>query len=200
METKELKNLGAEEYGVVLDYLQHLDCSQYKNSIISTVFRLVLLYGFKICIISEMKCGDFDPDRRIIRAFVNNEQIFLDVPFELSQQLANIRGQRKNDDYLFQDENGEKIDRSYFNGALDEVNRLLCSDAKLTFITMSRYAAINMLMVGMNPLTVGDLTGVKSVSLKCCQRIVSERLGQNTNRYLNAKMRNIQAYIDFSKE
>lgn len=205
--TKELQgktvhaHLSDVDYEKLNQYLNNLDDSQYKQQIIIAVFRMTLLYGFKIGIIAAIKRNDFDELRNILKIHSEDrkDSFSIELPFLLSKQIEKIKKcDQFESEYLFLSENGQTLSSDYFDNALRNISKEIHAAKKITTTGLSKFAVVNMFLEGMNPITISQITGMKDVQLKYCQRVAYEKTKGDTNRYINSKLRNIPTYDDFN--
>lgn len=202
-ESKSHKHLTKADYQIVVEYLKSHDRDTYKELINKIIIKLILLYGFKIGIISELKKSDFSKEYKTIKIKNdNNKPIILELPYSISNEIENIIVQNPNNsDYLFLTEDGQSITSSYADDELKSIsNNIKLKDSKkYTTTSFSKYAVIEMFVKGMNPIIISQISGMGDVNLKYCQNEANKRLNDvlNINRYVNSKIRDIATYDDF---
>lgn len=194
-------NLSDSDYEKLNQYLNSLDDSQYKQQITIAVFRMILLFGFKIGIIAAIKRDDYDEQRNILKVHSEDGQdnFRIELPFLLSKQIEKIKKcDQFGSEYLFLSENGQSLSSDYFDNALRNISKEIHAAKKITTTGLSKFAVVNMFLEGMNPITISQITGVKDVQMKYCQRVAYDKTKGDTNRYINSKLRNIPTYDDFN--
>lgn len=197
------KHLSKADYKIVMNYLNYQDRDTYKEKVNKVIFKLILLYGFKIGIISNIKKSDFSTDRNTIVIRNDNEPIILELPYSIAKEINYINNQNAlKSDYLFLTEDGQIITSAYVDDELKNISRKINVNAnnKFTTTSFSKYAVIEMFVKGMNPLIISQISGMKDVNLKYCQYEANKRLNDefNVNRYVNSKLRGISTYDDFN--
>ena len=55
-----------------------------------------------------------------------------------------------------------------------------------------------MFYIGMDPIVIGQVTGMKDVVLKYCQQEAWKRRKEDLKTYVNSKFRSIVVYDDFN--
>lgn len=194
-------HLSNDDYSKLSNYLRLLEDSQYKQQVIIAVFRLILLYGFKIGIIAAIKKSEYDEQKNTLKiSMVNQDESFIiELPYLLSRQIEKInKNNAFKSEYLFLSENGQVLTSDYFDYFLNNISKEIKSSKKITTTSLSKYAVINMFLEGINPITISQISGMKDVNLKYCQQVAYDRTRNNTNRYINARIRNINTYDDFN--
>lgn len=208
---KELKkseayeHLSKGDYDTLIEYLNNYEKSSYKELTNNVMYKLILLYGFKIGIITDLNKEDYSCDRNTLRIFTDmKEPILLELPYTLSKEITLIVDRSPCiSEKLFLTEDGNLINSTYADDELKKIyiamKKKLHTTKKFTTTSLSKYAVIEMFIKGINPYIIGQISGMKDVNLKYCQTIANGKLYENynSNRYINSKMRAIATYDDF---
>ena len=191
--------LSAEEYKTLKSFIKNEQNFSYKQKVAKVCIELMLLFGFKIETLIELKKVDFIVEQRLLRrrSIEDGREFSLDLPHGLFCELTELVGQSNVEvPYLFVDETQRPISVQYLN---DEFNRIReKTDVKISTTRLSKYGCVQLLLAGVPTKIVGQVTGVKSTHLKECQEWVSKILGDNTDRFLNSKIRGTQTFEDFT--
>ena len=199
-ERKSHAHLSVEDYAKLDAYLSEvMNDSSYKQQVIIAVFRLILLYGFKIGMISGAKKEDYDGKKNTLKIYTENrmDHFLIELPYLLSRQIEKVSISNAIDsEYLFLTESGQLIYSDYFDYALVNISREIKATSKITTTALSKYAVINMFLEGINPIIISKITGMKDVNLRYCQQIAYDMTRLDSNRYINSKIRNIHTFDD----
>ena len=206
--SKELKkhesriHLDEDSIKKLLECLNELDEASSKNVMLKAVVPLILLYGFKIGTIAEIKRENFDNVRRVIKIDLEDDTVELELPYNIFLYVNKIYYKNVGEVYLFDTAKDQRLNSDYFDDFLVKYNKKVDSKAKITLDGLAKYAVINMFLEGMNPIVIGQISGMKEINLNYCQRQAWEKNKIALNRYVNSKIRGIHIYDDFclSKE
>lgn len=182
----------------ILECLYELDGSTFKNIMLKATVPLILLYGFKIGKIAEIKRGDYDNFARIIKIQVGDDEVNLELPYNVYTYVDKIFENKINSTYLFNITKEQRLISDYFDDFLTKCNKKMNSEVKITLDGLARYAVINMFLEGMNPIVIREITGMKDINLNYCQK-EAWKINKNKiqlNRYVNSKIRGIHIYDD----
>ena len=182
----------------LLECLFGLEDSSFKNIMLKATIPLILLYGFKIGTIADIKREDYDCSTRIIKLQLENDVVNLELPYNVYVYVNKIFEKKVNDVYLFNITEEQKLISDYFDDFLVKCNKKMNTETKITLDGLARYAVINMFLEGMNPIVIRQITGMRDINLNYCQR-EAWKVSKNKiqlNRYVNTKIRGIPVYDD----
>ena len=195
-----------DEYIFIVSYLQNDLKKSYKNNLISIMIKLILLYGFKIGTISLLRFDNYSCEERVIILTANeSNKMRLEIPYGIAKQLNDyIINNKHEGGLLFHKEKVETpIESGYFAQVFDALDDAIEDPNHIHFTLsgLSKYAVIRMFLKGMNPITIGSITGMQLVDLLYCQKRAEEILSQNelNSMHINSIMRSVAAYEDFTK-
>lgn len=197
---KELKkhtsriHLDDKNVNELLKCLYELDDIVPKNTMLKAVIPLILLYGFKIGTIAEIKRKDFDNIRRTINIQIKDNIVNLELPYNVFVYVDKIYNREIDDIYLFDTAKGQRLVSDYFDDFLIRCNKRIQAEAKITLDGLAKYAVINMFLSGMNPIVIEQISGMKDINLSYCQRQAWEKNKVQLNRYINSKIRGIDIF------
>ncbi len=178
----------------LLECLYELDDIAPKSVMLKAVIPLILLYGFKIGTIAEIKRNDFDAVKRVINIQLEDNIINLELPYNVYVYVDKIYNRKVDDVYLFDTAKNQRLISDYFDDFLKKYNKRINVEAKITLDGLAKYAVINMFLVGMNPIVIEQISGMKDMNLSYCQRQAWEKNRVQLNRYVNSKIRGIDIY------
>lgn len=202
--TESYPHIGKDEYKFVNSHISVLSSMTGKNFSISVIYRLMLLFGFKLEIVENLKAKNYDSEKRTLclESKFSNKELSLELPYNLSRDMSIQKSKDVGSPYLFVNDGGNKIDSDYF---ADDLKDLKAEAAKygfkkacFTLSGFSKFGVINMLVEGLNPLTVKDVSGISDTNLKYCEKqaiFLLER--ENLNHHINAHIRGIRTFDDF---
>lgn len=199
---KELKgyspraHLEDDDYEGLLEYLDELNSDSARGAMAKAVIPLILLYGFKIGTIAEIKTDCFSPEMRKLK--LNNQDIWLELPYRIYLNVNHIYQKNINSPYLFDIGKNQRLISDYFDDIINAYNARLSKKTKITLDGLSKYAVINMFLAGMNPIVIEKISGMKEVNLKYCQRMAWEMTKPRLNSYVNSMLRGIKNFDDFN--
>lgn len=192
-------HLNDESVNNLLGCLYELDDIAPKNIMLKAVIPLILLYGFKIGTIAEIKRNDFDVVKRVINIQLEDNIINLELPYNVYVYVDKIYQRKVDDVYLFDTAKNQRLISDYFDDFLKKYNKRINVEAKITLEGLAKYAVINMFLVGMNPIVIEQISGMKDISLSYCQRQAWEKSKVQLNGYVNSKIRGIDIYDNLGK-
>lgn len=187
-------HLDDESVNNLLECLYELDDETPKSIMLKAVIPLILLYGFKIGTIAEIKRNDFDNVKRTINIQLEDNIINLELPYNVFVYVDKIYARKTDDVYLFDTAKNQRLISDYFDDFLIKYNKRINVEAKITLDGLAKYAVINMFLVGMNPIIIGQISGMKDINLNYCQRQAWEKNRVQLNGYVNSKIRGINIY------
>ena len=182
----------------LLEWLYDLDDSTFKNMMLKATIPLILLYGFKIGKIAEIKRQNYDSITRVIKIQLGEDTVDLELPHNVYIYVNKIFERKINSIYLFNITEEQRLISDYFDDFLVKCNKKMNSEVKITLDGLARYAVINMFLEGINPIVIRELTGMKDINLNYCQK-EAWKISKNKiqlNRYVNSKIRGIHIYDD----
>lgn len=192
------QHLDDDGYENLIKYLESLGDDSLRNRMAKAVIPLILLYGFKLGTIAEMKRDCFDEKRRTIEIQVENEKIRLELPYQVYVNVNEISNEKIDRTLLFAVAENQRPNSDYFDTIIKNFNKLQGEGRKITLDGLAKYAVINMFFIGMDPIVVRQVTGMKDVVLKYCQQEAWKRRKSDLKTYVNSKFRSIGTYDDFN--
>ena len=133
---KELKgyspraHLEDDDYEGLLEYLDELNSDSARGAMAKAVIPLILLYGFKIGTIAEIKTDCFSPELRKLK--LNNQDIWLELPYKIYLNVNRIYQKNINAPYLFDVGKNQRLISDYFDDIINAYNARLSKKAKIT--------------------------------------------------------------------
>lgn len=137
-------HLDDESVNNLLECLYELDDITPKNIMLKAVIPLILLYGFKIGTIAEIKRKDFDVVKRVINIQLEDNIINLELPYNVFVYVDKIYNRKVDDVYLFDTAKNQRLISDYFDDFLIKYNKRINVEAKITLDGLAKYAVINM--------------------------------------------------------
>lgn len=192
------QHLDKDGYENLLTYLGGLGDDSLRNRMAKAVIPLILLYGFKLGTIAEMKRDCFDEKRRTIEIQVEKEKIRLELPYQIYVIVKGIFDEKIDEVLLFAVANNQRPNSDYFDTIIKKFNKMQGRGRKITLDGLAKFAVINMFYIGMDPIVIGQVTGMKDVVLKYCQQEAWKRRKEDLKTYVNSKFRSIVVYDDFN--
>jgi len=98
----------------LLECLYGLDDLSFKNIMLKAAIPLILLYGFKIGTIADIKREDYEGDTRIIKIKFEDDTVNLELPYKVYFYVDEIFQRKTDDVYLFNIAKGQKLISDYF--------------------------------------------------------------------------------------
>lgn len=193
------KHLDDESVNNLLECLYELDDISSKNIMLKAVIPLILLYGFKIGTIAQIKREDFDNDMRIIKIQLEDNIVNLELPYNVFKYVGMIYSKEIDDVYLFDTVKNQRLNSEYFDDFFKRYHKRINADEKITLDGLAKYAVINMFLVGMNPIIIEQISGMKDINLSYCQRQAWEKNRVQLNGYVNSKIRGIGIFDSLGK-
>ncbi len=185
-------------YKNLVKYLEGLGDDSLRNRMAKAVIPLILLYGFKLGTIAEMKRSCFDEERRTIEIQVEKEEIRLELPYQIYKNVQKIYDEKIDDTLLFAMAKDQRLISDHFDTVIKNFNKMQGNGRKITLDGLAKYAVINMFFIGMDPIVIRQVTGMKDVVLKYCQQEAWKRRKHVLKSYVNSQFRSIDAYDDFN--
>lgn len=181
----------------LLECLYELNDVSFKNIMLKAVIPLILLYGFKIGTIAELKRENFDNVMRVIKIKLEDDIVNLELPYNVFLYVNEIYQKNVGEIYLFDTAKDQRLVSDYFDDFLVKYNKKINAKSKITLDGLAKFAVINMFYVGMNPIVIGQISGMKDINLNYCQRQAWEKNKIQLNGYVNSKIRGIDIYDGF---
>lgn len=192
------QHLDEDGYKNLIKYLDGLSDDSLRNRMAKAVIPLILLYGFKLGTIAEMKRDCFDEHRRTIEIQVENEKIRLELPYQIYKNVQKIYDEKIDKTLLFAMAEKQRPISDHFDTIIKNFNKIQETGKKITLDGLAKYAVINMFSIGMDPIVIRQVTGMKDVVLKYCQQEAWKRRRKNLTNYVNSQFRSITAYDNFN--
>lgn len=192
------QHLDEDGYKNLIKYLDGLGDDSLRNRMAKAVIPLILLYGFKLGTIAEMKRECFDEQRRTIEIRVENEKIRLELPYRIYINVQRIYDEKIDKTLLFAMAENQRPISDHFDTIIKNFNKMQETGKKITLDGLAKYAVINMFSIGMDPIVIRQVTGMKDVVLKYCQQEAWKRRRKDLTNYVNSQFRSITAYDNFN--
>lgn len=192
------QHLDDDGYKNLLNYLKGLGDDSLRNRMAKAVIPLILLYGFKLGTIAEMKRECFDEIRRTIVIQVEEEKIRLELPYQIYVNVKGIYDEKIDETLLFAVAENQRPSSDYFDTIIKNFNKMQDKGRKITLDGLAKYAVINMFFKGMDPIVIRQVTGMKDVVLKYCQQEAWKKRKPALKTYVNSKFRSIGTYDHFN--
>lgn len=192
------KHLDDDGYENLLKYLKGLSDDSLRNRMAKAVIPLILLYGFKLGTIAEMKRECFDEIRRTIVIQVEKEKIRLELPYQIYVNVKRIYDEKIDGTLLFAVAENQRPSSDHFDTIIKNFNKMQDKGEKITLDGLAKYAVINMFSKGMDPIVIRQVTGMRDVVLNYCQYEAWKKRKQEPRSYVNSQFRSIDTYDDFN--
>ncbi len=193
------QHLDDEGYENLVKYLKNLGDDSLRNKMAKAVIPLILLYGFKLGTIAEMKRDCFDEQRRTIEIQVEKENIRLELPYQIYINVQKIYDEKIDKDLLFAMAENQRPISDHFDTIIKNFNKIQETGKKITLDGLAKYAVINMFYIGMDPIVIRQVTGMKDVILKYCQQEAWKKRKESLKNYVNSQFRCIKVYDNFNE-
>lgn len=92
----------------------------------------------------------------------------------------------------------QRPNSDYFDTIIKNFNKMQGRGRKITLDGLAKFAVINMFYIGMDPIVIGQVTGMKDVVLKYCQQEAWKKRKEDLKTYVNSKFRSIVVYDNFN--
>ena len=193
------QHLDDEGYENLVKYLKNLGDDSLRNKMAKAVIPLILLYGFKLGTIAEMKRDCFDEQRRTIEIQVEKENIRMELPYQIYINVQKIYDEKIDKDLLFAMAENQRPISDHFDTIIKNFNKIQGTGKKITLDGLAKYAVINMFYIGMDPIVIRQVTGMKDVILKYCQQEAWKKRKESLKNYVNSQFRCIKVYDNFNE-
>lgn len=185
----------------LLECLYELEDTSFKNVMLKAVIPLILLYGFKIGTIAEIRKDSFDDAMRVIKIRLGEDTVNLELPYQVFLYVNKVYNNNIGETYLFDTAKDQRLVSDYIDDFLVKYNKRIGSKVKITLDGLAKYAVINMFIEGMNPIIIRQISGMKDINLNYCQRQAWENTKKiSMNSYVNSKIRRVEIYDKFSTD
>jgi hypothetical protein len=199
-ERKTHSHIDDAEFDIVVTSLKETRSDSYKDNVLSVSLKLILLYGFKIGVLSNLSKLDYSSEMRSLRVpHSDGDRSRLELPYALSKQIDWIISKCPiRSDILFPKENGEPLSTDYFTPILDSFDSSMENkrNVHFTLTGMSKYAAIRMFIRGINPYEIAGITGMGPVDIAYCQKEAARIMNNAVN--INSYIRGIRTFDVFN--
>lgn len=201
--------INEEQYNFILKHINEDNEASYKTKQIHIIIKLTLLYGLSPDRIINMKRNNYLHDERVLEIVYSANpyrSLKLDVPYKVHKLiedfLKNTSSERLEHDNFFVNRNGKPIKHDFPTGYLKLLKErfftLYPIEAEVrnpfTPTGLAKFAITRMILNGINPSVISDLTGYMGDIISDCQNKVNEMKELNRNRYINHMIRGIQTY------
>lgn len=111
-------------YKDLAKYLESLEDDSLRNRMVKAVIPLILLYGFKLGTIAEMKRDCFDEEKRTIEIQVEKEKIQLELPYQIYKNVQKMYDEKIDDTLLFAMAKGQRLISDHFETIIKNFNKM----------------------------------------------------------------------------
>ena len=195
--------LSEAEFQCVINYIKSNKKLSPKQAEVRLIWKLLLLYGFKLERLNSLLIGNFSIDERTLKIIIHDEKsITVKLPdqlaLDLDEYIRNVHPTRKGS--IFPGSDGNKIKPSFFE---DDFKKLRASnnlsDKQNPFNTtgFAKYAIIQMIKADIDTYYIRNVSGMKSVIIEDCLKEyysqLNESSGEQTmyDHYLDKKFSKI---------
>lgn len=192
------QHLDDDGYETLRKYLEDLGNDSLRNRMAKAVIPLILLYGFKLGTIAEMKRDCFDETRRTIEIQVEEEKIRLELPYQIYVNVKAIFDEKIDGTLFFAVAKDQRVNSDFFDTIIKNFNNMQEKGKKITLDGLAKYALINMFYIGMDPIVIRQVTGMKDVVLNYCQREAWKKRQEELRTYVNSQFRSLKVYDHFN--
>lgn len=168
---------------------------------ISIIFKLIMLYGFKLERIRSLKKSNFDFGTRLLIIVIENgKNITLELPISLTLEIESYLNSPKcnKSDYMFLNTKNTEIDPSFLSYQFGKIRECINDDSEINKFTstgLAKYGIIKMLKAGMNVPVIKMITGMEDDVINDCTRFVyGLDKPSYLNRYINSTVRAVKTY------
>lgn len=165
------------------------------------IFKLIMLYGFKLERIKYLGKKDFDPMLRQLKLRLdNNRSITLEIPYSLSKDISDyLHDSRCNSTgYMFLNKANQIITPSFLYNGFIPIRKSFGINAKTNEFTstgLAKFAITNMLQAGIDVPVIKIITGMEDDIIDDCSKAVYKLNEEiKLNRYINSRVRSIETY------
>lgn len=202
LEKNNFPALNEDGFSKIIEYLEKYQKKTYVGIQISIIFKLILLYGFKLERIKFLQAGDYDEDENTLSIVVDEDidvssRLILELPAYISNEIKNYLGQhiKKKNEYMFLNRQGHVIEPSFFSytfRAIEDKYRI--KEKSFTTTGLAKYAIKHMIREGIGAADIKLITGMEDIVVDDCE--MSVRLENvcdmnSLNRKINSKIRKI---------
>ncbi|TVX94124.1 site-specific integrase [Paenibacillus agilis] len=208
-ERQTFPSINDEQYRFILSFINNDLEGSFKTKQVQIIIKLILLYGLSPERIIKLKKGSYLMDERQLEVIYSENprrSLVLEIPFKLHKEieayLDELSTKKLSCDNFFVNREDKSIKHNYPNSYLKEIKKEYFAKHPIeegnknsfTPTGLAKFAIIRMILNGVNPSVISDLTGYMSDVLTDCQNKVNEMKGLNRNRYINHMIRGIQTY------
>jgi integrase len=202
--------INEDEFVMILNYINSIKKKSFVKAQIIIIFKLMLLFGFKLEKIKYIQINDYNSRHNTLRISIddsdNNKFISLELPNSLSDEIREYIHDFRNDvneeseQYLFLNREKKVITPSYLSyvfTAIKEENKIENDRKSFTSTGLAKYAIKNMIKSGIGSADIKLITGMEDVVIDACEMEVREDNTKDIgklNRIINSKIRGIETY------
>ena len=194
-------SINDDDYKIICDYFNSEKKPSTAQKQISIIFKLIMLYGFKLERIKSLKKIDFDFGARLLAINIDKDKnLILELPLSLTREIDNYLKDPKcnKSELMFLNTKGNEVDPSFLAYQFGNIKKLIedVSGAnRLTSTGLAKFGIIRMLQKGMNVPVIKMITGNEDDVINDCTRFVYglDDL-EYINRYINSTVRAVETY------
>lgn len=195
--------LSEQGFSALVEYISSFKKFSKVEKEIFLIWRLILLFGFKLERINSFEIRNFDNATHSLSITgFDNDTITLELPTKLSENMNEYIESIKprNEGYIFLTTKNETIEPSYFTHHFDKLKRLSRqSDKSSSFCTtgLAKYAICQMLHAGLDTYFIQRITGMDANIIQYCQEEVfntSKDASTKNELIINEKLKSIPTY------
>lgn len=201
--------INEDQYKFILNHIKEDYKASFKDKQIHIIIKLALLFGFSPERIINLKRSNYYHEERVLEIIYSKNpyrSLKLDIPYKIHIEIteylkSDLHGKSEHNSF-FVNRNGGLIKHDFPAGYLKSLKEqyfiLYPNEGELrnpfTPTGLAKYAIIKMILNGINPSVISDLTGYMNDVISDCQDKVNEMKALNRNRYINHMIRGIQTY------
>ena len=199
------------EFEMILSYINGIKKKSFVKSQVIIIFKLILLFGFKLEKIKYMQINDYNSKHNTLRVNIeedsdDDKSILLELPTTLSDEIRDYIHLFRNDidkessQYLFLNRENKVITPSFLSAmftAIKDENKIEKERKSFTSTGLAKYAIKNMIKNGIGSADIKLVTGMEDVVIDACEMEVREENTKDIgklNRIINSKIRGIETY------
>lgn len=211
MEKNNFPALTEDGFMKIIEYLYKFQKKTYVGMQISIIFKLIMLYGFKLERIKYLQVGDYDENESTLSIVVdddvdNTPRLILELPAYISNEIKNYLGQhiKKKNEYIFLNRQGHVVEPSFFSYTFRAIeDRYGIKEKSFTTTGLAKYAIKHMIREGIGAADIKLITGMEDIVVDDCEMSVRmENISDmnGLNRKINSKIRTIPTVDNMKPE
>jgi len=197
--------LSEEGFNTIIEFLERYQKKTYVGMQISIIFKLILLYGFKLERIKYLQVGDYEENDNTLSIVADEDldvksRLILELPTYLSNEIKNYLGQheKKKNEYMFLNRQEHVVEPSFFSYTFRAIEDKYCIKEKsFTTTGLAKYAIKNMIREGIGSADIKLITGMEDIVIDDCEMSVRQENVYDIrmlNRKINSKIRGIKTF------